>query len=335
VDVNVSATNTYSSAYLDLGYVIGTIEDINVVASGNSSDASAYINGSIDINQDIFLSANGISANAVLNMQDADATGVVNLVSLDAQNGGNDQLYLNLSGYINSMQIYADDASVFAALRLIGSMDVDDNTVRTLNIDAFGTSQVDLEIEQTYGAQALALHHYAYGNVDVDAEAGAEVNLVYRDIVAKNIDLTGMVTGAKFNLDLAVTDFAGNVTYGMNEENRIYISGFNTEYSTINFGTKGNYVINTTAFTGASALTDLQNTAKSGLAATGSGVTKYYFGTVSDGGGNEDGYLFYDTNKSGVTTMIHLDGVSSVGLDATQLGYLQNMLIGTNNILVV
>ncbi|NBS98816.1 MAG: hypothetical protein EBT08_22125, partial [Betaproteobacteria bacterium] len=48
-EVEVSATNGYASASLDLGYVTGEFGNITVVASGNSSDASAWISGNLSI----------------------------------------------------------------------------------------------------------------------------------------------------------------------------------------------------------------------------------------------------------------------------------------------
>jgi hypothetical protein len=65
-EVEVSATNGYASASLDLGYVTGEFGNITVVASGNSSDASAWISGNLSIDHTVTVTANGWDASANL-----------------------------------------------------------------------------------------------------------------------------------------------------------------------------------------------------------------------------------------------------------------------------
>ena len=352
-DISVQAADL-GNATLVVQHAAGNVHSMDVGVSGHG-DASAVLDttGTID---NLSVSATNYAYGGGQAVADATAASISNL-SLNAVGwyGGTSKAFADATatGDIHSVGIvaescYAGDAHACADITAATMHDLSVSTNAIAPNIHYGTSTV-ADAHVTLSADGEYLDYlginassYSYANpadtnsaeistanVDITqtthggnayvtgSGAGADtVNLAYHDEAADKIylgDLLHVQTAftGNFNLTLDKADVDTAYNDQATLDKLVEIFGFNAANDTLTFGAidpagAGIYSEKETAVGDLATLLSDANTAL--------GTSDYYFGVT---GGN--GYVAYDADHTGITTLVELHGVTE--FDATKIHY--------------
>jgi hypothetical protein len=285
--IDVTASGRSADAELHLSNAVGSIQELNVSADGEFSHANAIV--SIDGNvTSLIVSADGefSSANAVVSVH-GDIASLVLSASGDAS-GAN--ATVNVNGSVGAMTVIADasGASALSSVSVTGALN-------SVTLFASCDARAEADIDQAFFG----------GSVTVNGHGNS--TLVYTAETAATVNLGGRSNDAQFDLVVHRADAdltAADVTAV--SADLMVVTGFRTSSDVVGLN-NGALHFTSAGSADAGSLSAFLNDASAALS-TGVAGSNMFFELV-----NGQGYLAYDYDGTGVTGVMKLAGVTSLG----------------------